>query len=68
VSEEEQLALRISIRPEPLPEELIAILKSLQPAEQALPEQTQTPSRWAQAARREQLRLPLDETRNEWGR
>jgi hypothetical protein len=69
MSDDEPSMPRWSIEPEPTAAELVAILTVLRSgAEIEPPGNESTESSWARAARREQLRVPLDETGIGWNR
>ena len=60
---------RWTIQPEPTADEFVALFATLRHAaetESSTPESQE--SRWAQSARREQLRAALGETGNGWNR
>ena len=60
---------RWSIEPEPTAAEFVALLTALRSrGETEPPDDESTESSWARAARREQLRVPLDETGIGWNR
>jgi hypothetical protein len=67
MSDDELFIPRFLIEPEPTQAELVAILISMQSATLDEPEET-PPSQWSEAARREQLRCPLDDRRTGWNR
>lgn len=67
MSDDELFVPRILIEPEPTQAELVAMLVSLRPAPIEEPEEP-PPSKWSEAARREQLRCPLDDRRTGWNR
>jgi hypothetical protein len=67
MTEDAPPVFRLKIEPEPTPEEFVAILTTLQRTEPE-PESEAPPSRWAQIARREQLRTPLSESWSGWKR
>jgi hypothetical protein len=69
VSQNDSIAFRLQIEPEPSPLELVAILQALgrKMEDRTLSDQPAR-SRWAEEARREQLRLLLDELRSGWSR
>jgi hypothetical protein len=67
MSDDELFCPRLLIEPEPTQAELVAILVSMQTARPEQPEET-PPSQWSEAARREQLRCPLDDRRTGWNR
>ncbi|MCC6674165.1 MAG: hypothetical protein IT339_03150 [Thermomicrobiales bacterium] len=67
MSDDETVCPSLLIEPEPTPLELVAIMASLRPTRE--PETENQPiSKWAEIARREQIRLPLDDRRTGWNR
>lgn len=65
----ELAASRVMIVPEPTEAELVVILRTLQGYRAVEPPQEESiNSNWSQAARREQLRSPLDAGWSDWNR
>jgi hypothetical protein len=67
MSDDELFCPRLLIEPEPTQAELVAILFSMRTTPIEVPEDV-PPSKWSEAARREQLRCPLDDRRTGWNR
>ena len=67
MSDAEPKTPEIRIEPEPTPDELVAILIAMRPTTIDHVEEPPV-SRWAQAARREQLRSPWDDVDRGWNR
>jgi len=67
VSDDQIVRPSVLIEPEPTPLELVAILASLRPPLEPEMENS-PPSKWTEIARREQIRLPLDDRRTGWNR
>ena len=69
MSDDDLSMSRWSIDPEPTAAEFVALLTVLRSgAEIEPPGDASTESSWARTARREQLRVPLDETGIGWNR